>query len=415
MTNNSNIEEACKAMNEMSKNEKHQAQKGGKSNWPTPSTAKALAAKELPELLWLVEDLLCEGLTILCGRPKCGKSWLVLMLSISIAKGEKLIEDFQANISDVLYLALEDNERRLKKRLLALYEVEDIPENMEIQFKAPRLDEGLVAELEAYLGSHPKCKFIVIDTLGRITPPKKSSGDNYNQVTAELSQLHDLALNRGISLLLVHHTRKGSGESDPIEDVLGSTALTGVADTTWVVFRSQNQSNGKFMITGRDGADLALPVSFHNGVWGKYDPDRKELSDTERKIIEILQARNEPLKPKEISAHAEINYDAIRKALGRMTQKKNPPIKKLGNGFYMAVTVSQNAEKQDIPSFYSVTNALPNSDITESQVTDDEFFPSGFDSVTVEYAVPEELWHAFVTSDTSDTDYDDDEALLYAC
>lgn len=39
-----------------------------------------------------VDGLLAQGLYILAGSPKAGKSWLALQLCLAVAKGEKLLE-----------------------------------------------------------------------------------------------------------------------------------------------------------------------------------------------------------------------------------------------------------------------------------------------------------------------------------
>ena len=44
----------------------------------------------LPPIEFAVENLIPQGLHILSGSPKIGKSWMALMLCLKVAKGEKL-------------------------------------------------------------------------------------------------------------------------------------------------------------------------------------------------------------------------------------------------------------------------------------------------------------------------------------
>src|SRR6516164_8442727 len=87
-------------------------------NWREWSiTAAALQCKQFPEIGWVLEGILPEGLTLLVGKPKVGKSWLALELSLGVAEGGFVMTVIRpACTGDVLYLALEDNQRRLQKR-----------------------------------------------------------------------------------------------------------------------------------------------------------------------------------------------------------------------------------------------------------------------------------------------------------
>jgi AAA domain len=61
-----------------------------------------------------------EGATILAGRPKIGKSWLALDWGLAVARDGFVFGDVHCKQGEVLYVALEDNERRLKQRITKL-------------------------------------------------------------------------------------------------------------------------------------------------------------------------------------------------------------------------------------------------------------------------------------------------------
>ena len=71
---------------------------------------------ELPPVRWTIPEILPEGLTLLAGKPKLGKSWLALSVALSIAAGGVALGTQPVAKGDVLYLALEDNARRLQSR-----------------------------------------------------------------------------------------------------------------------------------------------------------------------------------------------------------------------------------------------------------------------------------------------------------
>lgn len=89
-------------------------------------SAKELQDTNIPELNSIVDNMLYEGLAILAGAPKCGKSWFSLQLGLDVSQGKEFL-GFQTTKSDVLYIALEDSYRRLQNRLNIMLEGENAP------------------------------------------------------------------------------------------------------------------------------------------------------------------------------------------------------------------------------------------------------------------------------------------------
>lgn len=91
-----------------------------------PQISKTLELKVVPaeELLdttfmptgTLVDGLLGQGIYILAGAPKVGKSWLVLLLANQVSRGEPVWE-LKTEKCGVLYISLEDTFQRIQKRL----------------------------------------------------------------------------------------------------------------------------------------------------------------------------------------------------------------------------------------------------------------------------------------------------------
>ena len=52
-------------------------------------SGEELMQMELPPVRFVVKDFLSQGLNILAGQAKVGKSWMMLDLCIKVAKGEK--------------------------------------------------------------------------------------------------------------------------------------------------------------------------------------------------------------------------------------------------------------------------------------------------------------------------------------
>ena len=83
-------------------------------------TAKELQNRTYPPVRYIIPGLIPEGLSLLVGRPKIGKSWMALDIALSVASGATCLGGRTPDQGDVLYCALEDNERRLKNRITRL-------------------------------------------------------------------------------------------------------------------------------------------------------------------------------------------------------------------------------------------------------------------------------------------------------
>jgi AAA domain-containing protein len=190
-----------------------------------------LLSWELPPVRWTIPDILPEGLTLLAGKPKLGKSWLALSVALSIAAGGVALGAQPVAKGDVLYLALEDNARRLQSRARRLLtSMSETPSNIDFALEWPRLSVGGLACLEAYLKGHPNLRMVVIDTWARVAPPSgERRCSQYEGDYEALMPLKRLADTYHVSILAVHHLRK-TGSHDVLDEIIGSTGVTGAVD-----------------------------------------------------------------------------------------------------------------------------------------------------------------------------------------
>lgn len=297
---------------------------------PATISARDLQLKEFPPVSWIVESLIPEGLTLLAGKPKLGKSWLALQLGYAVATGGEFLGR-QAEPGAVLYAALEDNHRRLKSRLQKTRQTNDCwPEKLEFATEWPRLDARGLEALDSWLGRNPDAKLIIIDTLATVRPTGNANEKIYQADYAALRGLHGLANKLGIAIVVVHHVRKAEAE-DPFDTVSGSTGLTGAADATLIL---SSTPKGKVLYgRGRDLEEIETAVAFDKEtcLWSDLGCPSEAFGSTTRKAIrDAFKAGLET--PKDITKHTGLDYDLCAKTLIRMAESGEAC--KLGRGRY---------------------------------------------------------------------------------
>lgn len=214
---------------------------------------------------YVVDGLIAQGLYILAGAPKVGKSWLALDMCLSIAKGEKVLGQ-ETTQGTALYLCLEDSFQRIQNRL---YELTDEPvENLHFVILSDTIGKGLEEQIEQFKSEHSDLKVVFIDTLQMI---RSETDSNYGSDYKELSILKSLADKLEVAIVVVHHTRKCS-DSDPFNMISGSTGLSGCVDGSMVLIESKRGSRkAKLYCVGRDIENQEINVVFESSRWKVSD------------------------------------------------------------------------------------------------------------------------------------------------
>ena len=210
--------------------------------------ADTLQSTAYEPVSFVVDDLLPQGLHLLAGAPKIGKSWLALWLCLCAAQGKPLWT-FATRPCEVLYLCLEDSFQRIQSRLFDL--TEDAPPTLHFAVMSQQLHNGLVEQIEQFLKEHPQTRLIVIDTLQRI----RTAGNDANPYASDyrdIGVLKALADKHRSAILLVHHLRK-MNDDDLMNMISGTTGLSGATDSNFVLRKSKRRENtATLYCTGRD-------------------------------------------------------------------------------------------------------------------------------------------------------------------
>ena len=239
-------------------------------------------------LSFVVEDLLPQGLHLLAGAPKIGKSWLALWLCLCTAQGKPLWS-FATKPCEVLYLCLEDSFQRIQSRLFDL--TEDAPPSLHFAVMAEQLHSGLVEQIEQFLKDHPATGLVVIDTLQRI----RTVGNETNPYASDyrdIGVLKALADRHRIAILLIHHLRK-LNDDDPMNMISGTTGLSGATDSNFVLRKNKRGENAATLYcTGRDIAyrELSLEFNVENHVWNLLGDNCEQAGPFNDRIVVLLSA-----------------------------------------------------------------------------------------------------------------------------
>lgn len=254
--------------------------------------AETLYYKPLEHPKMLIDGVLSDGLAIMAGDSKIGKSWMVLWMCLQISKGEP-VWGLPTRKTDVVYLALEDREWRVQQRMQDLTDTP--PENLHFGFSCGQLGAELESQIEDVLKDYPSTGLLFIDTLQMVRDNVSAKVNAYAQDYKDLSSLKKIADNHGICIFVVHHTRKERDGGNIFNDMTGSTGIMGVADTG-MILRKEDRfgDNATLCITGRDVEEKKLKMQMCGVKWKiteelSTDDLRKErIPDFVFKVVDFL-------------------------------------------------------------------------------------------------------------------------------
>jgi len=282
-------------------------------------TAAELMKLELPPPQWLIEGLLPEGLTVLSGAPKIGKSWLSLQIALSITTASPLFGRAPASEKSVLLLALEDNERRLQERIskCGLTPSENFCLTTEWQ-------DG-VSGLKQFLLDNRNIKLCIIDTLAVFLPSQDAKGRNaYDADVTRMRELHNLRRDTGTSLLMIHHDKQGE-DSDWASKMNGSSGVIGTADTLIrLSVQKRGSKQAKLQVTGRDVADLELNLKLDDTTmsWQIYkEQDDRQLTALQNDVLQLVPLTPASIRSREIANKLAKEQSQISDILKKLTNR----------------------------------------------------------------------------------------------
>lgn len=225
----------------------------------------------------------------------------------------------------MLYLALEDNDHRMRVRLEFFgLTPETAPEKLHFVYTWRQGAFG-VGDLEEWLRRFPDTGLVIVDVLQKFRGAKDVRQAQYEADYAMLSMLHRLAAERpGLTVLVVHHVKKG-GTADPIESLSGTFGIAGAADAMIVLTKRMDNERWAVHIDGRDweSFDHDFVWEFRDGVgwhWlGALDTD--DLTDRQAEIVALAKSDG-LVTPTELASKFGISKQAAAESLRRLVAKQ---------------------------------------------------------------------------------------------
>jgi hypothetical protein len=306
-------------------------------------------AAHFPEPKWAVPGILAEGVSLLAGPPKVGKSWLSLGLGLAVAAGGQAFDSVPVQGGPVLYLALEDTPRRLQTRMGKLLGGQKAPAGLTLVTECPPFPQGGVEAIAQWLDRNPDARMVVIDVFAKMRGQAPQGVSAYDADYVSVGYAKRLADHYGIAVVLVHHVRKMASE-DFLTEVSGTNGIAGAADATLVLKRARGQADGILHVTGRDvnEAEYALQFQDASGAWHLLDGPASDhtIGDTRAAILKHVRA-NPGAKPKDIAdAVPHADADTVRRTCSRMAA--DGQLAKDGSGRYYPDTETRTEAAQGV-------------------------------------------------------------------
>lgn len=257
-----------------------------------PGFMQTVSMPELYEMVYpgkppIIDHFLYPGTYLFVGAPKVGKSFMMAQIAYHVSSATPMW-NYSVRKGTVLYLALEDDYRRLQERLYRMFGTETTPD-LFFSVASKSLNEGLLDQLGTFLNEHPETSVVIIDTLQKV---REAEGDTYSYARDYdiIAGLKAFADRTGICLILVHHTRKQKSD-DNFDRISGTNGLLGAADGAFIMYKNK-RSDGEATIevSGRDQPDKKFMLTRNKETlcWELSGEKSPEYTEPPEPVLEAI-------------------------------------------------------------------------------------------------------------------------------
>jgi len=281
---------------------------------PRPATALELMERDMPPIAYLREPWIAEGLNILAGRPKLGKTTLLRQKLAAVAGGAAFFNAHGPQAA-ALFLCLEEGDRLARKKFELAGFADAALASILVYFKWRRGKDG-VLDLLRILDEYPYIRFVGIDSLTRFRDVPDARMPAFTCDYEAVSSLHAVAKARpGLAIDVTHHTRKAKSD-DPLDDISGTYGLSAACDSYWVM--RYHEDGAVLHVGGRLWELDATQFQLRRGrqVWelaGEYTG----ASTTQIETLDALRA-SKGMTPSEAATRFNIKTPSAFDRLSRL-------------------------------------------------------------------------------------------------
>lgn len=274
-----------------------------------------------PEYL-IVGELPC-GYTLVMGAPKTGKTALVLPI------GQKLVRAGYR----VLYLLLDDSLRRIRSRSMMADPPSPTFQPLDglwyVSGWNPAGAQQAFLQLRAWLTRCAEAgngfDVVIVDTYGRFAGRKPPGVDVFGHDYSIGQMFKSMCEEHHVSVIVNHHTRKGTGNDDDWLDMMsGSAGMAAAADAIWYIVRTRGARTGLLRITGNDMEELEKPVLLGDDMVWRADhtitPGQARHSGTMRTVLDYMHAESQATA-KSIAEETGASQNTVHQTLQRLASE----------------------------------------------------------------------------------------------
>lgn len=295
--------------------------------------AEDLKRKKIVPIEYVIEEVMPEGVGIISGAPKIGKSWLAFQAALEISVGGELLGRKVLKARPALYYGLEDGERRFQKRMQMIEGSRGLDLSwLELRYEAPSIGDGLEDEIEEFIANNEEYggSVVVIDVLAKVWPEQQGRGSAYNQDYRVIGPLKEIqGRHPGSTIVCITHNRK-QGAEDVMSTVQGTHGVVGAVDWTWIIKRERLAVQGNIYVTGRDiEHEPSIDAQFA-GLWTALPgAGGQHLSAEQRKVRdELLTGSDGDAKELADRLNADYPDEAVAWTQNSVSEKANALVEK---------------------------------------------------------------------------------------
>ncbi len=287
---------------------------------PIGESVFSLIERDIPRPQRLCDPWAVEGVNLICGKPKLGKTTMERQKLVAAALGSDYFDSTFPKPCKCAFLSLEEGELLCRDKFMKAGFPESALASIQLFFEWPRGDSGTKL-LDRYLTANPEVRLVVIDSLTRFRMIPDARTNAFTADYEAVNLLHEVAKRHpGVCIDVVHHTRKAKSD-DPMDDISGTYGLTAACDSCTVL---RHNSDGAVMYVygrmwDRDDNQYALQRG-PNQTWVMIGV-HLDLTDAQKDTLQRLKASPVGLSGKELSDAVAITVPSAWQRLDELLEK----------------------------------------------------------------------------------------------